>query len=98
MDGWGCFQVRARRRFEAQLRARNGVKECPLNLVYLMLRAWCFAFVVFQLQAGETVTLGWDPNSESDLAGYNFYYGPASRSYTNKLDLGNVTTVTISNL
>jgi hypothetical protein len=44
------------------------------------------------------VTLAWNPNSESDLAGYRIYYGTTSGSYTNSRDVGNATTCTISNL
>lgn len=44
------------------------------------------------------VTLGWDPASDPMVAGYNVYIGGASRSYTNLVDAGDTTSVTISNL
>ena len=44
------------------------------------------------------VTLEWDPNTESDLAGYRVYYGTASRSYSNSTDVGNKTIHRISDL
>ena len=52
-----------------------------------------------------TITLAWDPPTTNtdgtpltDLAGYKIYYGPTSGSYTNTLDVGNVTTSVVNNL
>ena len=36
-----------------------------------------------QATSGNTVTLAWDANSESDLAGYKVYWGRKSRQYDN---------------
>jgi hypothetical protein len=44
------------------------------------------------------VTLAWDPNTESDLAGYKVYYGTASGVYTSNIDVGNVTSFTVTGL
>jgi hypothetical protein len=54
------------------------------------------------------VTLAWDPNSESDLAGYKLYYkmgtsgapydGVDSLQGASPIDVGNVTTFTVSGL
>ena len=33
------------------------------------------------------VTLGWDQNTEPDIAGYKIYYGNSSRNYTNSKDV-----------
>jgi hypothetical protein len=44
------------------------------------------------------VTLAWDPNTESDLAGYRIHYGTGSGSYSVSLDVHNVTTYTITGL
>lgn len=44
------------------------------------------------------VTLAWDPNKERNLGGYRIYYGPASRSYTESVDVGNQTQYTLSGL
>ena len=44
------------------------------------------------------VRLAWNPNTEPDLAGYKIHYGASSGSYTKSVDVGNVTTATISNL
>jgi hypothetical protein len=46
------------------------------------------------------VTLGWDQNTEPDIAGYKIYYGNASRKYTNIIDVKDrtVTSCIITNL
>src|SRR6185503_18788678 len=44
------------------------------------------------------VTLAWDANLETDLAGYKAYYGTSSRAYSFVADAANVTSLTISNL
>ena len=51
----------------------------------------------FSLEAN-TVTLVWDPNSESDLAGYRLYYAEVSGNYDQQIDVGNTTTNTVSGL
>ncbi|MCP5524409.1 MAG: fibronectin type III domain-containing protein [Verrucomicrobiales bacterium] len=48
--------------------------------------------------SGEQVTLAWDANTEVDLAGYHLHYGPASGQYDFSQDVGNTTSVTVSNL
>jgi hypothetical protein len=50
-----------------------------------------------QLAAAE-VTLAWDPNSEPDLAGYQLYYAVNGDVSAEILDVGNVTTVTVTGL
>src|SRR3954467_410379 len=43
------------------------------------------------------VTLAWDANKESDLAGYNLYYGPTN-SAPQKLALAKVTSIALTKL
>ena len=43
-------------------------------------------------------TLAWDPNTESDLAGYRVHYGTSSGSYTVHTDVPDVTTYTVTAL
>lgn len=45
-----------------------------------------------------SLTLEWDPSPSADVSNYRVYFGPVSKSYTNQLELGNVTKATISNL
>jgi hypothetical protein len=49
------------------------------------------------LTAGD-VTLAWDPNVESDLAGYKVYYGKAPGVYGAPISLGTQTTYTVTGL
>jgi hypothetical protein len=44
------------------------------------------------------VTLAWDMNSEPNVTGYKIYYGTASRNYDWFIDVGNVTSITITDL
>lgn len=48
--------------------------------------------------ADGSLTVSWNPNSESDLAGYKVYYGDRSGNYPTVINVGNVTTYTVSNL
>lgn len=45
-----------------------------------------------------SVNLAWNPNTESNLAGYKVYYGLSSHGYTQSVNVGNVTAVTVPNL
>ena len=49
------------------------------------------------LHAG-TMSIAWDPVSDSDLAGYRVYYGTAPGSYTQNRDVGNTTSTTLTGL
>ena len=35
-----------------------------------------------------TIKIGWEPNTESDLAGYRVYYGTSPGAYFNPIDVG----------
>jgi fibronectin type 3 domain-containing protein len=56
-----------------------------------------FLFFIQTVQA-DSVTLAWDANSESDIAGYKIYYGRSSRNYTNCIDVGKRTSYTVSGI
>ncbi len=45
-----------------------------------------------------SATLAWSPVTSPALSGYMIYYGPAAGNYPSKIDVGNTTTYTVSNL
>ncbi len=45
-----------------------------------------------------SLTLAWNPNSESDLAGYILWYGSQPGAYTASIDVGNQTSYRVANL
>jgi hypothetical protein len=49
-------------------------------------------------QAQSRVTLAWDPSPGGAIAGYRLYDGVASRTYTNIINAGNVTTQAVGGL
>jgi len=64
-----------------------------------------FFFVLFiislfsvQIIHAAEITLAWDQNSETDIAGYKIYYGEQSGSYTTVTDVGNFTSCTLNGL
>lgn len=58
----------------------------------------CFFLSPANSFAGEA-TLAWDPpDISADVAGYTLHYGTASGTYSMAIDVGNVTSYTVSNL
>lgn len=45
-----------------------------------------------------TVSVAWDPVADADVAGYRVYYGTSAGNYTQNVDVGNVTSTTLSGL
>jgi fibronectin type 3 domain-containing protein len=64
----------------------------------LILNGALMAFFPDRVHAAQNVTLNWDPSSAANVAGYKIYYGTMSRSYTQVMTVGNVTSTTISAL
>jgi hypothetical protein len=63
-----------------------------LRIVTVLAAALSFAGGLNSSSRAAVVNFSWTQNSESDLAGYKLYYGPASRTYTNNVLLGKVNT------
>jgi hypothetical protein len=64
----------------------------------IILLAWFAIGISGRNALAAQITLVWDPNPETDLAGYRIHYGTDSRSYSVHIDVGNVTSYTVSNL
>lgn len=56
------------------------------------------ALVLSPFDSVAQIKLAWDPNTEPDLVGYRVYYGTASRTYGTSIDVGNVTSYTLTGL
>lgn len=66
-----------------------------------MLHISTAVFLLFALNTAAlaiNVTLSWDANTESDLSGYNVYFGTAAGSYGDPVNVGNTTRHTLSDL
>jgi hypothetical protein len=50
------------------------------------------------IRAGQSVTLGWNASTDSNVTGYYVYHGTASGVYTIKTDVGTNTVASISGL
>ena len=66
----------------------------------LKIGMWCALalFSEWQAFALQNVVLTWNPSTNSNVAGYNIYCGTRSHVYTNIIQVGTVTNVTIDNL
>ena len=51
-----------------------------------------------QVAFAAQITLAWDPNIESGLAGYKIHFGTSSHNYSRTVDAGKVTTYTLTDL
>jgi hypothetical protein len=58
----------------------------------------CLTFIFPPISPAHQVTLAWDPNAESDLAGYITYWGTSRGNYPYLTDVGNNTSHTITGL
>jgi hypothetical protein len=64
----------------------------PLRWLAVLCGLWC------SQACAVTVTLAWDADNETNIAGYQVQYGPASGDYTQVSDVGNTTTSTLTGL
>jgi fibronectin type 3 domain-containing protein len=60
----------------------------------------CTSIFIYSLNPSYAVdvTLAWDANTETDLAGYRVYYGLGSRNYDNVIEVGNSTSCVVTGL
>ena len=71
------------------------------SLFTLGLKLAGYGSLLFGLSSGafaESVTLAWDSDTASDLAGYVLYYGYGSGSYSMSVDVGNYTSASLAGL
>lgn len=61
---------------------------------------FCLSCLVLgaRLHAQSSVILEWDPSPDTTVVGYHLYYGVASGVYTNTIDAGTNTSVTVPGL
>src|ERR1043166_7159840 len=70
---------------------------CSLSCVPARLVAVVFAWMLAASPLyATTVTAEWDPNPESDIAGYVLSFGTQSGTYTTSIDVGDVTSFSFS--
>jgi chitinase len=87
-----AFHVSSRLRLTSSDKASpfsQSLKQSVYGLLFLILTSSAFA---------GPVSLGWNPVSAPNLAGYMLYYGSARGNYSVGLDVGNSTTAAISAL
>lgn len=90
----------AKHRRTAGLRIReSGPKKKAGTLAFVVSFLVVFLLLGASGADGAQVTLLWDPSPDAaEVTGYYIYYGTASRTYTSKVNAGNVTTYTVSGL
>ena len=78
---------------------KNRVFKEQKSFMILTLLLITFSMAVCQSSWAVNIRLSWNPpDNEPDLAGYKIYYGNASRTYSNTINVGNVTTYILTNL
>ena len=83
----------------------NTKRRCSSRIINSLLRrggtfvVLASVLVLFPMIAyGAAVDLAWDANTEPDLAGYKIHYGTARGDYSHTIDVGNITTYTLTDL
>src|SRR6266568_3738831 len=68
------------------------------RLALMSLVVISFWFFQLPVQADGSVTLAWDPSTDTNVVSYTVYYGTASGAYANSLSAGPSTTATVTGL
>jgi hypothetical protein len=71
---------------------------CALRPVPFIILACALSLAPCAAARAATVTIAWNQNPESDIAGYKIHYGTFSGIYQHDVDVGNHTSCTISSL
>ena len=85
---------------EFQSRAAKTSHDCQMpKLIMRFLKMFVIlGALLAQAHVSMAVSLAWTASPSSGVAGYRIYYGGTSGIYTNMLDVGNVTTASVSGL
>jgi chitinase len=84
-------------RRQTKFRARPSALNTNFFVFILLLLIPCTLYLIPAAYAA-SVNLGWDPNTEPQLAGYKVYWGTSSGNYTTSKNVGNTTFCTITGL
>ena len=78
---------------------KKSISSCRYCLAIASLAALVLVlFYPIRIVHASQVTLEWDPVIHPNLAGYMVYYGTSSSDYSETMDVGNWTSVTIAGL
>jgi Fibronectin type III domain len=79
----------------AKTPAGEGVNTCRFGkVIALILFAVCWPLKSYAAE----LTVAWDPPSDGSTTGYILFYGTASLSYSEQVDVGNTTSYAVKNL
>jgi type IV pilus assembly protein PilY1 len=68
----------------------------PKSIIIII--TFIFVFIFSKSSIAAQLKLSWNPNIESDLAGYKIYYGTQSKTYLKSIDVGNITNYVLTGL
>jgi hypothetical protein len=66
--------------------------------LYFVFCAVCLSIIEAPSEAATSLTVMWSRSLDTNVQGYNVYYGTVSQQYTNAITAGNVTNIAISGI